>query len=171
MNHLLIMLILICTPCLSIAQQICFLIDSVEVYRIPWRTTSNFNIHKNEIIHSEVFSTSRSEHIIKDTSALKHFAEAKITSESRVLSFNENVDNIDARAVLVIHYSNIVNDTIVLNRLSSYFYRNRVYTSNLKLLIWLAEYNPLHNPNSDFFKENEIEQLKEKHNYMIDSKK
>jgi len=161
---------LVCIPICSKSQEICFKIDSVEIYRIPWQLKSNMNIHKNEIISSDEFSFWRTQSVIREKQALQYFTEVDIDDTSKVLYSNKTSDDIDARAVIVIHFNHSLKDTIIFNVNSSYFYNSKVYGSNIKLLLWLIEYNSLENKNSDFIKEDELENLKIKYNYMINPK-
>ncbi len=151
----------------SKAQEICLKLDSIECYRIPWQLKSNTHIHKNEIISGESFSSLRVYNIVKDKQALEYFATTNFIDTSKVLSYNQSVKDIDARAVIVIYYSSGARDTIVFNGSASYYYSNKVYLSNIKILLWLQEYSPLANPKTELIKAENINKLKEEYNFMV----
>lgn len=166
MRFLLSILIFVFIISFSNAQEICLQLDSIECYRVPWQLKSNTNIYKNEIIFEEQFSLYRVKKVVKDRQALKYFIEVNFIDTSKVLSLNKSVDEIDARAVIILHYNSGKQDTIVFNVNSSYHFGNKVYFSNIKLLLWLIEYNPLSDPKSEFIKSEDLDKFKEKYDFM-----
>lgn len=167
MSHYLTILMLVCISNFSNAQEISLKLDDIECYRIPWQLKSGTNIHKNEIISKESFPKWRVKNVVRDEQALQYFVEINLIDTSKVLSLNESIDDIDARAVIVLKYNNGSKDTIVFNGSSSYWYGGTVYLSNIKLLLWIQEYNPLADPKSEFIKSEDVSKLKEKHNFML----
>jgi hypothetical protein len=153
------------------AQEVCFKIDSVECYRIPWQLKSVVPIHKNEIILEKTLSVWRSKNIIKDNQALFFLSQINFADSTKILNRNKNIGDFNARAVLIIHYNNNLKDTIVFNGTASYHYGRNVYLSNVKFLLWLYEYNPLIDSKNDFIKEEEVARLREENNYMLELNK
>ena len=149
------------------AQEVSLKLDSIECYRVPWHITSVRSIHKNEIISGESFSLWHVKNVVKDKQALEYLKETNFVDTSRVLSSNKSIDDVDARAVIVLNYNNGSKDTIVFNGRSSYCYGSKVYLSNIKLLLWLQEYNPLLDSKSEFIKTESVPDLKEKLRFMI----
>lgn len=149
-------------------QEICFKINSIECYRIPWQLKSNRNIHANELINGVSFSSWISKTTVFDKQALDYFIKSNFTDTSKVLNFNKPIEDIDTRAVIIIKYDNGFKDTLVFNGSSSYYYRGIVYLANIKILLWLMEYVPLIDTQSDFIKEENIENLRIEHEYMLE---
>ena len=152
----------------SHSQEICLKLDSVECYRVPWHIKSNFNIHNNEIIYGESFSNWRVENTIIDKQALHYFVKTNFVDTSRILIYEASPDEIDARAVLILHYGNGLKDTLIFNGNTSYYYGQNVYVSNIKLLLWLIRYNPLEDPSSEFLNPKDVNKLCQRYNFMIE---
>ena len=173
MKCLYLLLSLLISPFVIKAQSICFELDSVECYRIPWQVKSVTDIHKNELIHEEFFSKLFSEMHVKETvknkRALEYFAVINLADTSLLNKATIKVDDIDARAVMIIHYSNKLSDTIVFNGRAGYFFRENLYLANTKLLLWLIEYLPLSESNAEFLKKEDISNLKKEHGFMMET--
>ena len=167
MKNSLYILFIISITNFSNSQEICLKIDSIECYRIPWNLKSNFNIYKDEIILEESFSKWRVKNVITNKQALHFFIEANFMDTSKVLRINKSYSDIDARALLILNYNNGLKDTIIFNGNSSYHYGHIVYLSNVKLLLWLIQYNPLPDPNREFIKPEDVNKLRQEYNFMM----
>lgn|SRR5690554_2544846 len=168
MKSIISLLIFISLTNYSYSQEICLKLDSIECYRIPWHLKSNFDIYKNEIILGESFSKWQVKNIITDKKALDYFLETNFIDTSKILVSKKSPNDIDARAVLILNYSNGLKDTLIFNGNSSYYYRQKVYLSNIKILMWLVQYNPLADPNKEFINPKDISTLRQKYNFMIE---
>jgi len=164
-----ILILLFVCPYIVGAQSICFKLDSAECYRIPWQVKSVINIHKNELIRGETFSNLLIKETVKDKKALEYLTEVNLENASLLNETMKKIDAIDARAVIVIHYSNKLSDTIVFNSRAGYFYRDKLYLANTKLLLWLMEYLPLSQSNTEFLKEEDVSKLKKEHRFMTET--
>lgn len=155
---------------LSYSQTICFKIDSITCYRIPWQIKSPTDIHENELIRGEEsISRWRDHKTIIDKTPLNFFSEINLADTNILLNTKQQDYFMDARAVIILYLSNGSTDTIVFNSSAGYSFSNKIYLANTKLLLWLMEYIPLHERHFEFFGPKEANQMKKEENFMVET--
>lgn len=143
-------------------------IDSVIVYRIPWKLNTKFNVSDKVLLNKKTIPhniiTVRK---ITDMIALNYLSQIKISKKSLV-----HDEDLDLRCILIIYSNNEISNTIALDKIGRYYTKNdKIPKRNIRLLIWLQEYVPLINNQAEFINPEKVPSFKKKCSFMLETMK
>jgi len=126
-GDIIIVILLLFSPQLSYTQTICFNVDSVEVYSIPWKYHSKIGLSTGEIIGMNF-----QKNVFTDTAIINDLL---IAIKENILII-ENSTYVDPRMEIVLYLEGI--PAIISIEISGlYLYRGHVYNLNYELIEWI----------------------------------
>lgn len=144
--------------------------DSIECFFIPLNIKTIYNVNHNEIISGNKFkeiAVTKSKILNEDN--LNSFSLMELDDSSQVFVDRSisSADDVDARIVLLLRSNNMV-DTLVVDPTGFYFFKNRFFKPNIKLMLWINEYGS-NTTHYQIFNDSLSNELKIKYDFLVNT--
>jgi hypothetical protein len=133
-------------------------IDSIICARIPWNIKTDIPVHFNELQRKNAFPRFSAFRVVKDSLAVRQLLKIIDTQSAKAALIGCSIHDVDARAVLKVFRNNKF-ETIVFDYYGRYCYRNQLFKTNIEVLTWLYQCNPLEDQTMDFFSKSVMDSL------------
>lgn len=116
---------------LAYSQTICFDVDSVLVYYVPWDIHPKFSLNENDI---KIIDSSKK--VFRDSVIVNELLKTQFKNE---VFKKEDDFSIDVRMLIEIYFQNQY-ITISINDLGCYVFDKTLYMRNIELVEWINNY-------------------------------